>query len=78
MKIDYRGPARGKDCPEKETPRHQGHQGEEGTTDADNTTDPVAQAQAGKALAVWLYQIGAADLAETQARFDRHPSWRTA
>jgi hypothetical protein len=35
-------------------------------------------APAGKAVAVWLYCIGARSLRETQAAFDRHPSWRAA
>ena len=33
---------------------------------------------AGKAFAVWLYCIGARSLADTQAAFDRRPSWRGA
>jgi len=35
-------------------------------------------AQAGKAVAVWLYCIGARSLGATQAAFDRRPSWRGA
>jgi hypothetical protein len=47
--------------------------------DADRTTSVTeleAQPQSGKALAVWLYNIGACSLDETQAAFDRRPSWR--
>lgn len=77
MIIYYRAPARGKACPEKELPRHQGHQGEV-TTDTAEDMGLKAETQAGKALAVWLYAIGAASLDETQARFDRHPTWRSA
>ena len=33
---------------------------------------------AGKAFAVWFNRIGARSLADTQAAFDRHPSWRGA
>jgi len=35
-------------------------------------------AQAGKAVAVMLYNVGARSLSETQAAFDRRPSWRGA
>ena len=42
-------------------------------------TQSVPQsAAAGKALAVWLYNIGARSLGDTQAAFNRHPSWRSA
>ena len=33
---------------------------------------------AGKALAIWLYQIGARNEVETATSFARHPEWRTA
>ena len=39
---------------------------------------PVAEAQAGKALAVMLYNVGARSIGETQAAFDRRPTWRHA
>jgi len=32
-------------------------------------------AQGAKALAVWLYSIGARGLRETQSAFDRRPEW---
>ena len=35
-------------------------------------------AQAGKAVAVWLYCIGARSIGETQVAFGRHPEWRAA
>jgi len=35
-------------------------------------------AMADKAVAVWLYCIGARSLGETQTMFDRRPSWRAA
>jgi len=39
----------------------------------------VAQdAAAGKAVAIWLYAIGARSISETQAAFARHPEWRGA
>lgn len=38
------------------------------------TTDPTA----GKAVAVWLYCLGARSLRETDAAFRRHPAWRSA
>lgn len=40
-------------------------------------TDCDTRAQAGKALAVWLYNHDLASLAETTARFDRNPCWRS-
>jgi hypothetical protein len=33
---------------------------------------------ADKALAIWLYQIGARNEVETAASFARHPEWRSA
>ena len=33
---------------------------------------------AGKSLAMWLYNCGAFDLAQAQATFDRCPDWRHA
>jgi prophage regulatory protein len=44
------------------------------------TFDPSVphHAPAGKAVAVWLYCIGAQSIGETQAAFDRRPSWRAA
>ena len=32
----------------------------------------------GKAVAIWLYCVGAATLEETQGKFVRHPKWRHA
>jgi hypothetical protein len=43
-----------------------------------NDTAAELHAQAGKALAMWLYNIGAASLNETSAKFYRRPSWRSA
>jgi hypothetical protein len=34
--------------------------------------------EAGKPFAVMLYNVGARSLSETQAAFDRRPSWRAA
>jgi len=34
--------------------------------------------EAGKRFAVMLYNVGARSLSETQAAFDRRPSWRGA
>lgn len=47
----------------------------------DTKTDPTSVAQdaaAGKAVAMWLYAIGARSKDETQAAFARHPEWRGA
>jgi len=35
-------------------------------------------AQGAKALAVWLFNIGARGLVDTQAAFNRNPAWRSA
>jgi len=35
-------------------------------------------AQAGKAVAVMLYNVGARSVGATQAAFGRHPEWRAA
>ena len=34
--------------------------------------------QGAKALAVWLFNIGARGLVDTQAAFNRNPAWRSA
>ena len=49
--------------------------GDTKTHDAQSVPQRVAT---GKAFAVWLYCIGARSLADTQAAFDRRPSWRAA
>lgn len=38
----------------------------------------LRHAKCGKALAIYLYNIGAATPPETKAMFHRHPEWRTA
>ena len=35
-------------------------------------------AQAGKAVAVMLYNVGARSIGETRVAFSRHPEWRAA
>ena len=47
----------------------------------DTYTDPRSvahDAMAGKALAVWLYNVGVRSLGDTDAAFHRHPEWRYA
>jgi len=43
-----------------------------------NDTAATKDAQAGKWLALLLYNCGARSLAETQAAFTRHPEWAAA
>jgi len=38
----------------------------------------IADAQAGKAIAMLLYNCGARSLAKTQAAFVQHPEWAAA
>ena len=53
-----------------------------GALDTSTTTHAEPQYNAAdgarKAVAVWLFQIGACPLAETQAKFDARPGWRGA
>lgn len=50
--------------------------------DAQQVVDDVSReavtAQAGKQVAIWMFCLGARDLRETQAAFDRYPAWRSA
>ena len=43
-----------------------------------NASQPFADAQAGKWLAVLLYNVGGRNLSDTQADFARHPDWASA
>jgi len=38
----------------------------------------TVEAQAGKALAILFFTVGARSLGETQAAFNRHPEWAPA
>ena len=50
------------------------------TTSTTTHAEPQYSAGVGarKAVAVWLYQIGACREAETRAKFNAHPGWRGA
>jgi hypothetical protein len=37
----------------------------------------ILHSQAGKALAMWLYNVGAASLTATSGKFSCHPEWRS-
>jgi hypothetical protein len=49
-------------------------------TALDDRDDTIAElhAEAGKALAMALYNVGAVSLSATAAAFARHPRWRSA
>jgi hypothetical protein len=49
----------------------------ETAADTTNSTTPEDNAQAGKSLAFWLFNIGARCLDETDQTFSRHPEWRS-
>jgi hypothetical protein len=46
--------------------------------DTPNDTHEERNTQAGKALAVWLFNVGAVSMDETAAKFAQHPAWRSA
>jgi hypothetical protein len=44
----------------------------------ENRIAPTTHSQAGKQLAVWLYNTNARTLRDTQSAFCAHPEWRNA